>query len=398
MGRQCYIMAKPVGARCNLACHYCYYLEKTNLYANEQQHEMSLSMLEEYVHQYIDMQTTDDVLFTWHGGEPLLRPLDFYKRALALQRKYADGKHIENSIQTNGTLLTPEWCKFLHANKWLVGLSIDGTQEHHDAYRTNRHGRPSFRRLMEGIRLLQYYRGEWNAMAVVNNINVRQPLEFYHFFKKIRCQYLQFTPVVERIVLHDDGRHLATPDDSAQYLAPFSVQPDDWGNFLCAVFDEWVRHDVGKTYVQIFDATLSNWVGVTPGLCSLATECGHAGVMEANGDLYSCDHFVFPEYRLGNIRENTLIEMMYGRQQTEFSARKRRMLPTQCQQCQWLFACHGECPRNRFCLSTDGQPGLNYLCAGYKKFFAHVAPYMDIMASLYRQGLPPADIMKTFRD
>lgn len=395
--RECYIMAKPASAQCNLACHYCYYLEKNNLYHNLPHNEMTLEMLEEFTRQYIEMQTTDHVLFTWHGGEPLLRPLSFYRQALAFQQKYAGGRHIENSIQTNGTLLTPEWCKFLRQNNWLVGLSIDGPQSIHDTYRLNRHGRGSFKRVMEKIQMLQYYGVEWNAMAVVNNQTAQHPLEFYRFFKQINCPYIQFTPVVERIELHTDGRHLATADDETTYVAPFSVGAKEWGDFCCTIFDEWVRHDVGKVYIQLFDATLANWLGLTPGVCSLAAECGHAGVIEANGDVYSCDHFVFPEHRLGNIKSHTLLQMMYGSQQQQFSTRKRLALPHQCRQCQWQFACHGECPRNRFCLTADGEPGLNYLCQGYKTFFSHVAPYMETMANLYRQGLPPAAIMDTFR-
>lgn len=392
--RECYIMAKPVSAACNLACHYCYYLEKANLYQHEPTNLMSDQMLEEFTRQYIEMQTTDHVLFTWHGGEALMRPIEFYEKALALQQKYAGGKHIDNCIQTNGTLLTPEWCKFFHRNHWLVGLSIDGPQEAHDAYRKNRHGRPSFQRVMEGIRMLQLYEVEWNALAVVNNINVKKPKEFYNFFKQIKCPYIQFTPIVERIVLHNDGRHLATPDDQALYMAPFSVTPQEWGDFCCAVFDEWVRHDVGEVFVQLFDATLANWLGMTPGVCSLAPECGHAGIIEANGDVYSCDHFVFPEYKLGNIHRNTLLEMMYGKQQSQFSARKRLALPSQCRECKWQFACHGECPKNRFCTTANGEPGLNYLCAGYRKFFEHVAPQMQIMAKLYQEGRPCSDIMQ----
>lgn len=387
-------MTKPVSAACNLACHYCYYLEKNNLYRSEPTNLMSVEMLEEFTRQYIEMQTTDHVLFTWHGGEALMRPIEFYEQALKFQKQYAGGKHVENCIQTNGTLLTPEWCKFFHRNKWLVGLSIDGPQDAHDAYRKNRHGRPSFQRVMEGIRMLQMYNVEWNALAVVNDINVKKPVEFYNFFKKIKCQYIQFTPIVERIAIHDDGRHLATPDEASDYMAPFSITPEEWGKFCCAVFDEWIKEDVGRVFVQLFDATLANWLGMTPGVCSLASECGHAGIIEANGDVYSCDHFVFPEYKLGNIKSNTLLEMMYGQNQSHFSARKRLALPKQCQECKWQFACHGECPKNRFCSTPDGEPGLNYLCAGYRNFFEHVAPQMEVMANLYKQGRPCSDIMQ----
>lgn len=431
-------MAKPVGAACNLACHYCYY--------HKPQHGvMDMHTLEQYIQQYIAMQTTGHVLFTWHGGEPMLRPLSFYRKALELQHKYADGRVVENCIQTNGTLLTPEWCQFLHDNHWLVGISIDGTQDMHDAFRVKSHesrvesqevktlplnkgespkgegvcgesragnqeeidcppargGLPeglrggsrlegacdtgSWHKVMQGIHMLDRYGVEWNAMATVHAANVLRPLDFYHFFNGIGCHYLQFTPIVE-----SDGHH----------VLPMAVKPDEWGNFLCAIFDEWVRHDVGQTFVQIFDATLANWLGVTPGLCTLAAECGHAGVIEANGDVYSCDHFVFPEHRLGNIHSDTLINMMYGEQQSRFSAKKTLELPDQCRQCRWIFACHGECPKNRIKVKSHNTQCsmLNvqcppYLCSGYRHFFSHVAPKMDIMAALYRQGKAPAEIM-----
>lgn len=392
--RECYIMAKPASAKCNLACHYCYYSEKSRLYQGAATSNMSLQTLERFVEQYIAMQTTDHVLFTWHGGEPLLRPLSFYQKALELQKKYANGKYIDNCLQTNGTLLTPEWCNFLHSNNWLVGISIDGTESQHNHFRSTHNGKGTFRQVMEGISMMQCHGVEWNAMATVNSFNSLQPLEFYRFFRNINCTFLQFSPVVERSAVYQDGRHLSDPDESDMPVEPFSVTPQAWGEFCCAVFDEWVRHDVGKVFVQLFDATLANWLGVTPGVCSLAKECGHAGVIEANGDVYSCDHFVFPKYKLGNIGSDNLISLMYSPQQNAFSYRKRLALPRQCKQCRWLFACHGECPRNRFLMSKDGEYGLNYLCEGYKTFFSHVAPYMDTMAELYRQGRPPADIMQ----
>ena len=377
--RECYIMAKPAGAACNLACHYCYYLEKGNYYRHLPQHLMSERTLEEYIKQYIAMQTTGHVLFTWHGGEPMLRPLDFYRKAIELQRKYANGLTVENSIQTNGLLLTHEWCRFLHDNQWLVGISIDGTQQMHDTYRRDRRGLPSWQRVVEAIGMMQSHGVEWNAMATIHQGNVHQPLEFYNFFKSIGCKYLQFTPIVE-----SDG----------QNVLPSAVKPKEWGDFCCNLFDEWIKRDVGDIFVQLFDVTLANWLGVTPGLCTLAAECGHAGVIEANGDIYSCDHFVYPEHRLGNIATDSLINMMYGEQQTRFSAKKRLLLPNRCKQCRWLFACNGECPKNRFATSEDGEVGINYLCDGYRQFFAHVAPSMDIMADLYRRGLPPAEIMQ----
>ena len=394
-----YVMLKPAGAHCNLACKYCYYLEKNNLYQNSHRHLMSDEMLEQFTREYIEAQTIPQVLFTWHGGEPLMRSIDFYKKALALQKKYAHGKQIDNVIQTNGTLLTDEWCEFFAQNHWLVGISIDGPQEYHDHYRVTPAGKPSWEKVMQGISLLKKHRVEWNAMAVVNAYNAEHPLEFYHFFRDNGCQYLQFTPIVERLTEHEDGRTLASlADDREIPLADASVTPQQWGNFLCTIFDDWVRHDVGKTFVEIFDCTLANWMGVLPGICAYSKECGHAGVMEHNGDVYSCDHFVFPEYKLGNIREQSLIDMLYGEKQQAFSRLKHTSLPRQCKECDMEFACHGECPKNRFEKDKYGEPGLNYLCQGYYQYYTHVAPYMDFMKRELLAQRPPANIMNVLKN
>ena len=394
-----YVMLKPAGAHCNLACKYCYYLEKNNLYQNSHRHLMSDEMLEQFTREYIEAQTMPQVLFTWHGGEPLMRSIDFYKKALALQKKYAHGKQIDNVIQTNGTLLTDEWCEFFAKNHWLVGISIDGPQEYHDHYRVTPAGKPSWEKVMQGIQLLKKHRVEWNAMAVVNAYNAEHPLEFYHFFRDNGCQYLQFTPIVERLTEHEDGRTLASlADDREIPLADASVTPQQWGNFLCTIFDDWVRHDVGKTFVEIFDCTLANWMGVQPGICAYSKECGHAGVMEHNGDVYSCDHFVFPEYKLGNIREQSLIDMLYGEKQQAFSRLKHTSLPRQCKECDMEFACHGECPKNRFEKDKYGEPGLNYLCQGYYQYYTHVAPYMDFMKRELLAQRPPANIMNVLKN
>lgn len=389
-----YVMLKPAGAHCNLACKYCYYLEKSKLYATSQRHLMTDEMLERFTQEYIEAQTMGHVLFTWHGGEPLMRSIDFYKKALTLQQKYARGRHIDNVIQTNGTLLTDEWCEFFAQNHWLVGISIDGPQQYHDHYRQTSAGKPSWERVMHGIRLLNKHHVEWNAMAVVNAYNADHPLEFYHFFKEHGCQYLQFTPIVERLTAHSDGRTLASLADQTDIpVADFSVTAEQWGTFLCTIFDEWVRHDVGSIFVEIFDCTLANWMGVAPGICSYSTHCGHAGVMEHNGDVYSCDHFVFPTYKLGNIRDHTLVEMLYGEQQQAFSRLKHASLPRQCKECDMEFACHGECPKNRFLHDRYGNPGLNYLCRGYYQYYTHVAPYMDLMKRELLAQRPPANIM-----
>ena len=390
-----YVMLKPAGAHCNLACKYCYYLEKNKLYLTAQRHLMSDEMLEQFTREYIEAQTMNQVLFTWHGGEPLLRSIDFYRKALSLQQKYAGSRRIDNVIQTNGTLLTDEWCEFFAQNHWLVGISIDGPQPDHDHYRLTAAGKPSWKKVMQGIKLLKKHGVEWNAMAVVNAYNANHPLEFYRFFKENGCQFLQFTPIVERLTRHEDGRTLASLADKDEIsLSEASVAPEQWGYFLCAIFDEWVRKDVGKIFVEIFDCTLANWMGISPGICAYSKECGHAGVMEHNGDVYSCDHFVFPEYKLGNIRDHSLIDMLYGEQQQEFSRLKHSSLPRQCKECDMEFACHGECPKNRFMKDKYGDSGLNYLCPGYYHYYQHVAPYMDYMKQELMSQRPPSNIMK----
>lgn len=390
-----YVMLKPAGAHCNLACKYCYYLEKNKLYPTAQRHLMSDEMLELFTREYIEAQTMNQVLFTWHGGEPLLRSIDFYRKALSLQQKYAGSRRIDNVIQTNGTLLTDEWCEFFAQNHWLVGISIDGPQPDHDHYRLTAAGKPSWKKVMQGIKLLKKHGVEWNAMAVVNAYNANHPLEFYRFFKENGCQFLQFTPIVERLTRHEDGRTLASLADKDEIsLSEASVAPEQWGYFLCAIFDEWVRKDVGKIFVEIFDCTLANWMGISPGICAYSKECGHAGVMEHNGDVYSCDHFVFPEYKLGNIRDHSLIDMLYGEQQQEFSRLKHSSLPRQCKECDMEFACHGECPKNRFMKDKYGDSGLNYLCPGYYHYYQHVAPYMDYMKQELMSQRPPSNIMK----
>lgn len=396
--RPLYVMSKPAGSKCNLACKYCYYLEKEKLYHKSEVDSrfiMEDNTLERFIRMYLEAQTMPQVLFCWHGGEALMRPISFYRRVIELQQRYGRGMQIDNSIQTNGTLLTDEWCRFFHDNGWLVGVSIDGPQEFHDEYRRNKAGAPSFHKVMKGINLLNKHNVEWNALAVVNDFNADYPLDFYNFFKEINCRFIQFTPIVERIVPHSDGRHLASPMSTPDApLADFSVTPEQWGNFLCTIFDEWVKQDIGKYFIQLFDATLANWVGQAPGVCTMARTCGHSGIMEFNGDVYSCDHFVFPEYKLGNIRTKNFVEMMYSDRQQQFGRDKYEKLPRQCKECEYLFACNGECPKNRFAVTADGEPGLNYLCAGYHRFFRHVAPYMERMKDALNRGLPPASIMQ----
>ena len=298
---------------------------------------------------------------------------------LELQEPYTRrGYIIDNSLQTNGTLLTDEWCAFFREHNWLIGISIDGPQELHDAYRRDCEGQSSFHQVMRGIRLLQKHGVEWNAMGVVNDYNADHPLDVYHFYKEIGCKYIQFTPIVE-------GRSAVD--------VPM-VRPFQYAHFCCTIFDEWVRHDVGQVFVQLFDATLACWAGEPPGLCSMCPTCGHAGVIEHNGDVYSCDHFVFPEYLLGNIHRDTITSMMYSKRQLQFGRDKYERLPHQCKVCQWRFVCNGGCPKDRFCQTADGEPGLNYLCQDYRQFFAHVAPYMDFMKNELLHQRPPANVMK----
>ena len=429
--RPLYVMLKPVGARCNLACEYCYYLgrglqgdisdtsgsQDGGLCESEPfgltvravrtgspnrsdcdgprmgQWLMTDWLLEEFTRQYLEAQTMDQVLFTWHGGEPLLRPISFYEKALALQRRYAGRRQVDNCLQTNGTLLNDEWCRFLRDNGFLVGISIDGPQWMHDHYRRSATGQPSWERVMRGIELLQRHGVEWNAMATVNDLTARHPQEFYRFFRELGCLFLQFTPVVERVAFRAGTESAPT---LRAVTAPFSVTPDDWGCFLCEVYDEWVCRDVGQLFVQTFDATLANWVGEPPGVCSLSAQCGHAAVMEADGTVYSCDHFVSAEHRLGNINEQSLTALLYGERQRLFGRQKTDGLTRQCRECPWLFACHGECPRNRFAQDRYGNPHHNYLCEGYRRFFAHVARDMDFMAEELRQGRAPANVMTIY--
>ena len=412
--RPLYVMLKPAGAKCNLRCQYCYYLPTADLrhpssHKGEEGSLMSEDLLERFTKEYIEAQTTPEVLFTWHGGEPTLRQLSFYRKAVALQRRYAQGRQIANCLQTNGTLLDDEWCEFLAENHFLVGLSIDGPQPFHDHYRLTASGQPTWQSVLRAVQLLRKHGVEWNAMATVNRANVSHPLEFYRFFKRIHCTYLQFTPVVWEIGARSKGQGAGNANRQSYSLAPCpsplapnspnagGIEGGEWGRFLCAVFDEWVQSDVGETYVELFDCTLANWVGVTPGICAYAKECGHAAVMEADGDVYSCDHFVRPDHRLGNIREHTLVEMLYGPQQQRFSQLKHQALPRQCRECDVLFACHGECPRNRFSTDRYGNPGLNYLCEGYRMFYHHAAPYMHFMARELAHQRPPANVMQAIR-
>lgn len=342
-------------------------------------------------------QPVPEVLFTWHGGETLLRDISFYQKALSYQKKYGRGRHIDNSLQTNGTLLTDEWCKFFKDNNFLIGISIDGPEHCHDVYRKNKGGKATFKQVMRGIELLQKHEVMFNTLSVINDCNVDYPLEIYNFFKSIGTQYMQFSPIVEKISnSRPDGLKLLPPDglgsDDA-VLAPWSVSAKKFGEFYIAIFDEWVRNDVGKYYIQLFDSALAGTVGEQPGVCIFSETCGHATAMEFNGDIYSCDHYVFPEYKIGNINTHTVYEMVFSEKQKRFGADKRDTLPTQCRKCEFLRLCHGECPKNRIIKTKTGEPGLNYLCEGYYAFWKHSKPYMEFMANELHYKRPPANVM-----
>lgn len=392
-----YVMAKPIGSSCNLNCSYCYYLEKEKLYENRKNLQMSNETLERYIESYILTQPVPDVLFTWHGGETLLRDISFYRKALALQKKYGRGRSIDNSLQTNGTLLTDDWCKFFKDNNFLIGISIDGPEHCHDVYRKNKGGKETFSQVMKGIELLQKHGVEFNTLSVINNYNVNYPLEIYNFFKEIGSRYMQFTPIVEKITQsRPDGLNLLPPDGEGSddaVLASWTVDAKKFGEFYITIFDEWVRKDVGQFYIQLFDATLAGTIGEMPGVCVFGETCGHATVMEFNGDVYACDHYVFPEYKIGNIKTHTIYEMVFSQKQLRFGADKRDTLPTQCRQCEFKKLCNGECPKNRIINTKTGESGLNYLCEGYYAFWKYSKPYMEFMANELFYKRSPANVM-----
>jgi uncharacterized protein len=376
-----HVMTKPIGARCNLNCEYCFYLSKQALYAGERS-RMSDEVLESYLCQLITAHRTPEVTVAWQGGEPTLMGLDFFRRAVAIEERYRKpGMVIQNTLQTNGTVLDDEWCAFFRAHRFLIGVSLDGPPEMHDAFRLDRRGKPTAGRVVEGIRLLQKHGVEFNILATVNAANAGHPLEVFRYLRdEIGAEFIQFIPIVER-------------SDQATGVSHRSVTAEQWGQFLITVFDEWVRRDVGSVYVQIFDAALAAWAGVPSGLCMFSETCGDALALERNGDLYACDHFVDPEHLLGNIQQVQLIDLVGSERQRAFGRQKREALPPDCRRCPVRFACHGECPKNRFIESASGEPGLNYLCAGYRAFFTHIDEPMRFMASELRANRAPSNVM-----
>lgn len=361
-------MVKPAGSACNLNCRYCYYLEKAGLYGGREP-LMSDELLDTYVRQYLEANETGEITFCWHGGEPLLSGIDFFRKALKLQRKYADGRKVFNTLQTNGTKVDENWCCFFRDNEFLVGISIDGPRDIHDGYRKSKSGNSTFDSVLRAISLFKRFGVEFNTLSVVNNLSEGRGAEIYRFFRnEIESRYMQFLPAANKTL-------------------PWAVSSTGYGDFLCDVFDEWIRQDVGEYYVQIFDATLAQWCGLTPGVCSINEICSDSLTVEHNGDVYPCDHFVSPEYRLGNIKENSLREIFESKDRIDFALSKRNSLPADCLKCKYNFACHGECPEHRVA-------GKNVLCSGLKAYFSHVSPYMDRMKELLSEGRGPAEIMK----
>ncbi len=384
-----HVLSKPTGATCNLDCTYCFFLSKEKLYPNSR-FRMSDDLLETYIRQVIESQRVPEVTIAWQGGEPTLMGLDFFKRAIEYVKKYArPGVSVQHTMQTNGVLLNDAWCDFFHEHHFLIGLSLDGPQAMHDTYRVDKGGAPTFHKVMRAARLLQTHQVECNILTTVNAANADHPLEVYRFLRdEVGTNFIQFIPIVERI-----NEHGEIGFQEGNQVSERSVMAEQWGTFLITIFDEWVRHDVGTVFVQMFDATLASWYGVPPALCIFSETCGNALALEHNGDLYSCDHFVEPKYLLGNIKQKHMIELVASDQQRQFGLHKRDSLPRYYRECEVRFACHGECPKNRFIETPDGEPGLNYLCAGYKAFFLHVDKPMRIMSELLRRDRAPAEVM-----
>ena len=381
-----HVMAKPTGAACNLDCAYCFFLKKETLYPGSR-FRMSDEVMEQYVRQTIAAQRGPQVTIAWQGGEPTLMGLDFYRRAMAVEKKYAKpGQTIENTFQTNGILLDDEWCEFLCENRFLVGISLDGPRSLHDAYRRDKGGQPTFDRVVRAVRRMQEHQVEFNVLCTVNAVNCRQPLEVYRFFRdEIGARFVQFIPIVER-----DNE---TGFQEGREVTGRTVPADEYGRLLVAIFDEWVRRDVGSTFVPFFDAVLESYVYGQSSLCVLRPACGDALALEHNGDLYSCDHYVEPRHLLGNITNARLSDLVSSDKQRSFGRAKSEGLPRYCRECEFLFTCHGECPKNRILTTPDGEPGLNWLCAGLKAFFAHTERPMREMAELLKNGRYADEIM-----
>jgi len=382
------VMVKPAGPQCNQACHYCYYTEKHELFPRGESLRMTDETLAAFIRDYVASQPGPNVTFLWQGGEPTLLGLDFFERIVALQQECrAAGKVIRNALQTNGTLLDRRWARFLREQSFLVGLSIDGTRRDHDSYRVTKKGVPTFETVLGALRLLRNEGVAFNTLTVVHRQNAVRGREIYRFLRAEGVQFMQFIPLVERC--GPDGRLSGPPqEDAAGRATPWSVHPGGFGTFVCDVFDEWVRRDVGTISVQQFDVHLAQWAGLPSNLCVFAETCGRCLVMEHNGDLYACDHYVYPAYRLGNLRDRPLRDLAGDPAQQRFGSGKRDGLPHECRHCRFLFACNGGCPKHRFARASNGEVGLNYLCPSYKRYLAHIGPELQRMTTVHRPAQP----------
>lgn len=390
------VLAKPAGARCNLDCTYCFYLEKEALYPETQTPKMDDEVLDSFIQQYIAAQPGDYVTFAWQGGEPTLLGVDYYRRVIQLQKKYAEGKTIENAFQTNGLLLDDKWCELFKEGDFLIGLSIDGPEDLHDAYRLNKRGGGSFKQVMRGLEYLKKHQIEFNTLTVLHRDNVNDPLRTYNFLKSIGSRFLQFIPIVEQTAVEQDDSGLSLVSSvfaSDAEMTDWSVSAKQYGHFLVTVFDAWVRQDVGKVFVQLFDSTLSTWVGRGTELCIFQETCGRSVALEHNGDIYACDHFVFPEFHVGNLSETSLSELVFDPRQVKFGQDKAATLTAQCRSCEVRPLCHGGCPAHRISKSESGEAGHNHLCGAYYQFFTHTAPYMRFMADEWRNNRHPANVV-----
>ncbi len=400
-----HVVAKPIGPLCNLNCEYCFYLEKQALFAKDEKFRMSDDVLRAFIINYITSQPTPIVEFVWQGGEPTLLGIDFFKRVVELQRPFLRQKTITNSLQTNGTLLTDEWCTFLKKNHFLVGISLDGPREIHDRYRVNRQGKGTFDRAMQGLRLLQKHHIEYNVLASVARNTAKKPLEVYRFLRDEGVEFIQFSPIVERMPDAGSRQHglrlagPASPGRKEPYtdVTPWTVIPEEYGDFLIEIYEEWVRHDVGKVFVMNFEWALNAWVGNPSPVCTHARQCGRSVVLEHNGDVYACDHCVYPEFKLGNIGTDSLVRMVERSELSGFGGKKETALPQWCRECNVLAACRGGCPKHRFATTYHNEPGLHYLCEGYRKFFLHIRKYLKAMTTLLENGLPASHVMEAVK-
>jgi uncharacterized protein len=400
-----HVVAKPIGPMCNLNCEYCFYLEKQALFGADEKYRMTDEVLSAFITNYIKSQPTPLVEFVWQGGEPTLLGIDFFRRVVELQRPFIRKKTITNSLQTNGTLLTDEWCGFLKKHNFMVGISLDGPKEIHDRYRRDRKRNGTFDRVIQGLRLLQKHKVEYNVLACVARDTAKRPLDVYRFLRDEGVEFIQFTPVVERISderARKQGLRLAGPaaldkEERQTEVTAWTVVPEEYGDFLIAIYEEWVRHDVGKVFVMNFEWALNAWIGNPSPVCIHAEQCGRSVVLEHNGDVYACDHCVYPQYKLGNIVTDNLLQMVGKSVQSGFGKTKETALPRWCRECKVLTACRGGCPKHRFTQTYYKEPGLHYLCAGYKKFFLHIRKYLKAMTTLLENGLPASYIMDAVR-